>query len=88
MELLLFGGGGVVAGLVGGAIAGIRRYRAMLATGSIAALLTFAIFGAVSSGDEKWWWTLTFLAANLLSYAVCLEIGCGVRALLERVKAA
>ena len=88
LSLLWFGGAGVLVGLVGGAFAGIRRYRAMLGIGCIAAVLAFAIFGTLSSGDEKWWWMLTFLFANLLSYAVSLGIGCGIRGLLALAKGA
>jgi hypothetical protein len=84
---LLFGGAGALVGLVVGAISSVRRYRAMLGIGCIAAVLTFVIFGALSSGDEKWLWTLTFLVANLVSHAVGLDIGCGMRALLARLKA-
>ena len=88
LSLLLFGGAGVLVGLLVGALAGIRRYRAVLGIGSLAAVLGFAIFGALSSGDEKWSWMLTFLFANLISYAVCLGIGCAIRDLLAWSKAA
>lgn len=88
ISLLFFGGAGVLVGLLGGAIAGVRRYRSMLGIGSIAAVLGFAILGTLISGDEKWWWIFTFLFANLISYAVCLGIGCAMRDLFAWIKAA
>jgi hypothetical protein len=88
VPLLLFGGAGAVTGLVVGVFTGARRYRSMLAVGCVAAVLAFAIFGLLSSGDDKWWWTVSFLFANVLAYAVFLDLGAGTRAVLARVRAA